>query len=180
MMAIYPLAHSAKLRHTAFACKTKQAGFGSPNVLRRTTATRRYFYVHTHLRTFFGRAIAGAPSGAPVSLDAGLPTLLSARPPHLEVGSGPNRSKEVAMRANTLARSEQTLSPEVSPFDAGVQAAHAWFEGVKVSAATYRDNARCNLVRPIVDDSEAALASTVFNRGFAHGLALVIAGVRHA
>lgn len=80
------------------------------------------------------------------------------------------------MRANTLARPEQTSSHEVSPFDAGVQAAYAWFEGVKVSAATYRDNARCNLVRPIVDDSEAALASTVFNRGFAHGLALVIAG----
>lgn len=55
--------------------------FGDQNVPRRMTASRRYFYVRTHLRTLFGRAIAGIPSGMPVSLDAGSPTLLSARPP---------------------------------------------------------------------------------------------------
>lgn len=83
------------------------------------------------------------------------------------------------MRANTLACLEQTSFPEVSPFDAGIQAAQAWYAKAHVSIAAHRDNARYNLVRPITDDSEAALTSTEFNRGFAHGLALIIAGVRH-
>jgi len=38
------------------------------------------------LRTSNGRALAGEPQGSPVSVCAGLPTLLCARPPHLEVG----------------------------------------------------------------------------------------------
>ena len=80
------------------------------------------------------------------------------------------------MALHTHARSEQAHPHTVlTPFEAGIQAAQAWFDLTKVSAATHRDNARCALVRTIADDSEAALASTVFNRGFAKGLEALIA-----
>ncbi len=78
---------------------------------------------------------------------------------------------------NTPACAEQIQpATEASPFDAGIQAAHTWFAQAKASAAAHCDNARCALVRSIADDSEASAASAMFNRGFARGLALVIAG----
>lgn len=179
-LAIYPLASVEGIRHNGFAAKTNAAWFGDQNNSRRTTATRRYFYVHTLLRAFFGRAIAGIPSGMPVSLGTGSPTLLSARPPHLAMRGGVINPKEAAMRVNALARPEQTQSPtELTPFQAGIQSARAWFACPQLSAATHRDNARCAFVRTIADDSEAAIASFSFNRGFAHGLAKAMAEVSH-
>lgn len=83
------------------------------------------------------------------------------------------------MSLSSTALSEQTQFHTDIPFDAGVQAAHAWFTETKASAATHRDNARCALVRSIADDSEASAASTMFKRGFAHGLAQAIAGGAH-
>lgn len=187
MTAAISLAHLAQLRHNWAVAKTNATWFSSQNVPGRTTASRRYFYVRTHLCAFFGRAIAGRAHALPVPLDAGLLTLLSARPPHLAVGSGSNPSKEAAMRANTLARPEQSplVSPLNSPvplagYDAGKEAARAWFEQLKRSAADHRDAERCAFVRALeADDSEAALASILFNQGFAEGIALAIAGVRH-
>ena len=78
----------ASVPYTGFACDTSRDWFGSQEPQRRTAAPRRYFYVRTLLCAFFGRAIAGRAQALPVSFVAGLPTLLSARPPHLEVGSG--------------------------------------------------------------------------------------------
>jgi hypothetical protein len=75
--------------HTCAVANTNATGFGDLKSHRRTTATRRYFYVHTLLRTLFGRAIAGIPSGMPGSFVSGSPTLLSARPPHLAMSGGP-------------------------------------------------------------------------------------------
>lgn len=88
------LAQSSLLRHTLTVANTNATWFGDQTVLRRTTAAWRYFYVRTLLRTLFGRAIAGIPSGMPVPWDAGSPTLLSARPPHLAMGRGSNRPQE--------------------------------------------------------------------------------------
>jgi len=61
------------------------------------------------LRSMGGRRWGGF--GLPVPLDAGLPTLLSARPPHLEVGSGFNPSKEVAFNAPVHARPYRAAIP---------------------------------------------------------------------
>jgi len=179
-LVIFPLAHLRNLRHTGHVANTNATRGESRNVPRRTTADWRYFFVRMPMRTSFGRAVAGAPSGAPVPLDAGLSTPPRARPPHLRVGSGSNPSKETAMRVNALARPEQTQSPtELTPFQAGIQSARAWFACPQLSAATHRDNARCVFVRAITDDSEAAIASFSFNRGFAHGLAKAMAEVSH-
>ena len=164
------------LAHNDPVTKTNVTGFDSSKVSRRPNRHQAVFLRPHTTRTFFGRAMVGRANALPVSVDAGLSTPLSARPPHLTVGSGSNQTTEVAMRTNILARPEQTQPlPITTPFEAGIQAAQAWFDQAKVSAATHRDNARCALVRAIADDSEAALASTVFNRGFAKGLELLIA-----
>lgn len=79
------------------------------------------------------------------------------------------------MAKTAYARPEQTQSlVEISPFDAGVQAAHAWFVQPKASAATHRDSARCAFVRGFSNESEVALVSHAFNRGFERGLALAM------
>lgn len=179
--ANFPLAPVESIRHNGLAAKTNAAGRGNPIDPRRTTANRRYFFVRALLRAFFyGRAVAGPASAGPVPLDAGFPPPLRARPPHVEMRGGTNQSKEAAMRVNALARPEQTQSPtELTPFQAGIQSASAWFACPQLSAATHRDNARCVFVRAIADDSEAAIASFSFNRGFAHGLAKAMAEVSH-
>ncbi len=47
----------------------------------------RFFYVRTLAHTFFyGRTLAGIPSGMPVSFEAGSPTPLIVRPPYLAIG----------------------------------------------------------------------------------------------
>lgn len=74
--------------HTCAVAKTIATWFSSQTSNRRTTATRRYFYVHTLLRTLYGRAIAGRAHALPGSVLTGLLTLLSARPPHLAVDGG--------------------------------------------------------------------------------------------
>lgn len=80
--------------HTCAVAKTNATWCESQNVPRRMTADRRYFYVRTLLRTLYGRAIAGRAYALPVPLDAGLSTLLSARPPRLRADGGLNPSKE--------------------------------------------------------------------------------------
>ena len=75
--------------HTRAVAKTIATWFSSQKSHRRTTATRRYFYVHSSLRTLYGRAIAGRAYALPGSFVSGLLTLHSARPPHLAVDGGP-------------------------------------------------------------------------------------------
>lgn len=55
---------------------------------RRTTAARRFFFVRTSLRAFYGRALVGVRSRTPVSFCAGLSTLPCVRPPPLEREGG--------------------------------------------------------------------------------------------
>lgn len=102
----------AALCYSGGSVETAADGFGDLEYERRTTAARRYFYVRALLRASFnGRAMVGIPSGMPVCFRAGSPTLPFACPPHLAMGSGFNaQRKEAAMRANTLARPEQTQS----------------------------------------------------------------------
>lgn len=82
------LAPRPTVPHNGRAAQTTAAWFGDQKSLRRTTASRRYFYVHSRLRTLFGWAIVGIPSGMPGSVVSGSPTLLSARPPHLAMSGG--------------------------------------------------------------------------------------------
>lgn len=84
------IASPLAMAHTCAVVETNAPRFGDQTVLRRTTAARRYFYV----RILFGRAIAGRGSPLPVPWDAGSPTLLSARPPHLAMGCVFNRPQE--------------------------------------------------------------------------------------
>lgn len=60
--------------------ETTASRFDSRNGQRRTTASRRYFFVRTPEQAFERRALAGTPSGVPVTFDAGLSTLPCARP----------------------------------------------------------------------------------------------------
>lgn len=84
------------LRHTLPVANTNATWFGDQNRSGGRSAIERIFYVPTLLRTLYGRAIAGIPSGMPGSLISGSPTLLSARPPHLAMDGGPNLIREAA------------------------------------------------------------------------------------
>lgn len=108
------IAATATRSYTADVAETAATRGGSRNSPGRTTAFERFFYVRTS-SAFYGRALAGVRSRTPVPLDAGLPTLLCARPPHLEVGTGlSNPSKEAASMRLALARPEQSpLSAEL-------------------------------------------------------------------
>lgn len=92
--SVIPYRTGMSMPYTGFAAETAAARFGDLKSHRRTDACMAFFYVRTHLRAFYGRAIAGIPSGMPVSVVTGSPTLLSARPPHLAMGSGFNSHTE--------------------------------------------------------------------------------------
>lgn len=87
------LAFRHAVPYSGSACDTSRDWFDDQRFDGRTNRhPRRYFYVRSPLRAFFGRVIAGARSRAPVSYRAGSSTLLSARPPHLTMRSGSNDS----------------------------------------------------------------------------------------
>jgi len=84
------------------------------------------------------------------------------------------------MRANAPARSEQTKSPKQRfPFftQSGIDAAALWLQAAPLSMADFRDLRYRNLIAGLgYLDSEQA-RHDAFNDGFAHRLALAIAGV---
>ena len=83
------IASPLAMAHTCAVVETNAPRFGDQTVLRRTTAARRYF---TSASSLGGRLRGGSP--LPVPWDAGSPTLLSARPPHLAMGCVFNRPQE--------------------------------------------------------------------------------------
>ncbi|NRE46690.1 hypothetical protein FG479_05705 [Burkholderia pseudomallei] len=77
----------------------------------------RYFFVRASTHAFNGRALAGVPSGTPVSVFAGTPTLSCARPPQLALGAGFVTTKtEVAPNAQVHTRPYQAKRSPY-PFD---------------------------------------------------------------
>ena len=151
------LALAATVRHNSHVAETTATGRGNPIAPRRTTATKRYFFVRPPLRAFFGRAVAGPASAGPVPLDAGFPPSLRARPPHVEMGSGSNPSKEATMLATSL-----RTPAHPSPYLHGVNAARTWLESPRpgVSLHDWRALHRAGAADP-----------AAFDRGFADGVA---------
>ncbi len=171
------IAAARYLRHNGRARKTVRAGFDSPEIDRRTAAAlARFFYVRMPLRTFYGRALAGVPSGTPVSYRAGLSTPPCARPPRLTAGSGFNDSiGGPHMAALPIpARSAQTY-PQTEK--AARRAARLWFTGTPTrTLAEWRDDRRqAHCARlPFELEREAA-----FNLAFERELAQIIGGAFH-
>lgn len=67
----------------------KKGAWGeSQNILQRTTASKRLFFVRTAFVRLQWRALVGVPSGTPVAVGAGLSTLPCARHPRLRARSG--------------------------------------------------------------------------------------------
>jgi len=78
-----PLARIGGAQYSAGVAETTAHRIGVRERYRRTAASVRFFYVRCLCASFNGRALAGVPSGTPVSCIAGTPTLLRARPPQL-------------------------------------------------------------------------------------------------
>ena len=83
------IASPLAMAHTCAVVETNAPRFGDQTVLRRTTAARRILRPHP---LWAGDCGEGSP--LPVPWDAGSPTLLSARPPHLAMGCVFNRPQE--------------------------------------------------------------------------------------
>lgn len=81
--------------YTHLAAKKKADGLGTPKFERRTTASRRYFFVRMLLRAFNGRALAGTASAVPVSF---VPVFQTCQVPALPFGTGKriNATKELS------------------------------------------------------------------------------------
>lgn len=107
--ALSPVANGNRPPYDRFVAALVATGFDSPNGKRRTTASRRYFFVRMPSRAFNGRAMAGRAHALPVSVCAGLSTLPCARPPRLTVGSGIETAANggQSMRLNPHAHSGQ-------------------------------------------------------------------------
>ncbi|RQZ24044.1 hypothetical protein DIE14_23085 [Burkholderia sp. Bp9017] len=77
--------------YTGLIAETTAIRFGDLNLHTADSRLARFFFVRTSLHAFKinGRAWTGRPSGLPVSVCAGSPTPLSARPPRLATGGGP-------------------------------------------------------------------------------------------
>lgn len=72
---------SAPLPYTDRATGPTAAGRGTPSYEGGRTAARRYFYVRTPLRAFYGRALVGTASAVPVPfVPVFQPRLVPARP----------------------------------------------------------------------------------------------------
>jgi len=170
-------------RKTAQYCavaKTNATWFGSQNCKRRTHRhSWRFFIVRTPLRASFGRAIAGRAHALPVSVCAGLPTLLSARPPHLEVGSGFNLQTEAIMASLSHVHLGRTASPAHTLVfaNAGAHAAAQWLNSAapSLSLAAFRESSLHHLLAHATPGNVAA-AMAVFRQAYARRVATFIAG----
>ena len=82
--------------YTCLVAKKKAAGLGTPKYERRTTASRRYFFVRMPSRAFVnGRALVGTASAVPVSF---VPVFQTCQVPALPFGTGKriNATKEIS------------------------------------------------------------------------------------
>lgn len=175
-----PLASSGGARYSACVAETTTTGFGDPYKVRRTSATRRIFYVRMPLRASFnGRALAGRPSGLPVASFAGSPTPSCARSPRLATGSGFPAQKGGRTMRHISARPEQKQSPNqrLALFtESGHHAALLWVQFAPLTAADFRDLRFRNLVAGLGHIEQFGACLTAFNDAFAASLAKSIAG----
>lgn len=172
--ADYALHWLRVLMHNQPASKTALAGFGDLFVLRRTTAAIwRYFFVRMPLRAFCGRVLAGVPSGTPVPLDAGSPTPLCTRPPHLAMGRGFNPVQGGHTMAALPIHSRSAYTYPLTEIEAR-HSVRLWFTGKPaLTLAAWRDNrchAHCSGLPEPYERGQA------FNQAFSQELASIIAG----
>ena len=101
------------MRYTGIVPETTGNRGESRQSIRRATAARRFFYVRTSCTSFNGRALVGVRLRTPVPTDAGLSTLLRARPPRLRAGCRVSQPAYGGrkMRPAIPARPEQSQSP---------------------------------------------------------------------
>jgi hypothetical protein len=157
----------------------------SQNSTGRTTAARRYFYVHSPLRAFFGRAIAGGLRAAGFLVHRSLnPAFCSPTP--FESGARVYLHKEAIM-AYTSARSEQSISPEHCPLfsRAGTDAASLWLQAPPLSLVEYRDKRLRHLLEAVGQREDLAGCMQAFHRAYERRIAAYMAsslagGTEHA
>jgi hypothetical protein len=92
--------------------RQQRTGLASGICKWRTTASVRFFYVRCLRASFNGRALAGVPSGTPVSTCTGTPTLSCARPPQLALGFG---FSNLQVEAASCALYPRTPAPGKTP-----------------------------------------------------------------
>lgn len=131
--------------YTCFVAEKKAAGLGTPKYERRTTATRRYFFVRMPLCVYFnGRALAGTASAVPVSF---VPVFQTCQVPALPFGTGKriNATKELSMKDVTHSSLDQKSSPAASSPAAAepqpVRALAAHLEMIEANVQRARDAA---------------------------------------
>lgn len=161
--------------HHAIVAKTKAAWFDSQNVPRRTLRHQADFLRPMLSCASMGGRLQGG-FGLPVPLDAGLSTLLSARPPRLTAGSGSNPQTEAAMRANTPARPEQTHFPLIE--HAAIEAAELWLQTAPASLADWRD-ARFHASARVGSFPETVEHKAAFDQAYAARIGQALVGVSH-
>ena len=88
---------SKTLDYSGTVAEKEATGFGDSNKVRRTTATRRLFFVRMPTHVLFGRALVGIPSGMPDASFSGSPTPLCARSPVWRRDAGLSHLKEAHM-----------------------------------------------------------------------------------
>ncbi|RQU89676.1 hypothetical protein DF133_15540 [Burkholderia cenocepacia] len=106
------IAHSCN--YNRLIAETTAIRFGDLNLHTADSRLARFFYVRTSLHAFKinGWAWTGRPSGLPVSVCAGSPTPLSARPPRLATGGGPPTHTR---RSHHASASTKTVGPICCP-----------------------------------------------------------------
>jgi hypothetical protein len=173
------------LNENSFVAATTATWGESQNSTGRTTAVRRYFYVHSPLRAFFGRAIAGGLRAAGFLVHRSLnPAFCSPTP--FESGARVYLHKEAIM-AYTSARSEQSISPEHCPLfsRAGTDAASLWLQAPPLSLVEYRDKRLRHLLEGVGRRDDLAECMEAFHRAYERRIAAYVAssltgGTEHA
>lgn len=164
------------LLHHPRVAATTAAGFDSPKRQRRTLRRQADFLRPLPSCASMGGRLQGG-FGLPVSFVTGLSTLLSARPPHLTVGSGFNPTKEAAMRANAPARPEQTQYPLIE--QAAITAAELWLQHAPESLADWCDTRFKCLAAGMNWYSDYHDRKAAFEQAYALRIGQAMVGVRH-
>lgn len=166
-----PLDTPGHVPHDPTVAKTNATWFGDQHCKWRMTAARRYFFVRTLLRAFYGRAIAGRAHALPVSICAGSPTLLSARPPHLAMGRGFNSQMEADMAnlSSPRAPASRRVTRRTRFFSCNPQGERLFSVRAGISADDALEQASCFL------DSALDIASDLVNEHQANGSIAAVA-----
>jgi hypothetical protein len=149
-----------------------------PELQRRTTAARRYFFVRSSSASFNGRALTGERLRSPVSF---APVRQPRHVPGHPIGVGVRviqaRKGGRTMLRRIPARPEQTQSPIRFPLfaQAGRHAAELWLTSAPLSAGEFRDLRYRNLLADVPALPGDEQRREAFDRAFEDRLAEAIA-----